>query len=58
MAHTAAGDVRADGVDGLGVQHQCRSMELASHVAAMSDREAVEDWGWKVGDTVESVFGV
>lgn len=45
------------GVDGEGYQHQCRDANNLWKVVAQSEANPIEPWGWKMRDTVESVFG-
>ncbi|KAI1436985.1 hypothetical protein GGR50DRAFT_158290 [Xylaria sp. CBS 124048] len=53
----AAGNIQAFGIDGHGVHHQCKDMTRMVAMARRGQTETFEDWGWKDGDTVESVFG-
>ena len=58
MAHDRAGYIKSNGVDGLGVVHQCRSTKHLWSVAGKSERKAVNLWGWMEGDEVGNVFGM
>ncbi|KAK7943558.1 Piwi domain family protein [Apiospora aurea] len=51
------GNIVLHGVDGLGVQHQCKDTKSLWDAARRSSKGSIQPWGWKAGDTVESVFG-
>ncbi|KAI0402435.1 hypothetical protein F4802DRAFT_368996 [Xylaria palmicola] len=52
-----AGNIEAYGIDGYGVHHKCKDTSRTIEMARRAKTETFEDWGWKDGDTVESVFG-
>ncbi|RWA07958.1 hypothetical protein EKO27_g7159 [Xylaria grammica] len=52
-----AGNIKAYGIDGYGVHHKCKDTTRMIEMARRGRTETFEDWGWKDGDTVESVFG-
>ncbi|KAI1427178.1 hypothetical protein F5Y12DRAFT_739106 [Xylaria sp. FL1777] len=52
-----AGNIKEYGIDGYGVHHKCKDMTRVIEMARRGRTETFEDWGWKDGDTVESVFG-
>ncbi|KAL8948068.1 MAG: hypothetical protein Q9183_007723 [Haloplaca sp. 2 TL-2023] len=43
-------------VDGKGFQHQCRDHSELKKVVERSEKQAVKEWNWRMGDTVESVW--
>ncbi|KAI9734740.1 MAG: hypothetical protein M1818_006727 [Claussenomyces sp. TS43310] len=47
------GDKHGWRIHGMGYQHQCRDTTLLFEM----DGETVEDWNWRQGDTLHSVFG-
>ena len=52
-----SGEVERSGVDGMGFQHPCRDDGLLWDISARSEEAAVKPWQWRMGDTIESVFG-
>ena len=57
MKYGDSGEVERSGVDGMGYQHQCRNSYLLWDISARSEEAAVKSWQWRMGDTIESVFG-
>ncbi|MCJ1439405.1 hypothetical protein MMC27_008799 [Xylographa pallens] len=51
------GDLIDHGVDGAGIQHQCRDVNHIWAAAEATERKAAPMWDHKPGDTVEMVFG-
>ncbi|TGJ81424.1 hypothetical protein E0Z10_g7336 [Xylaria hypoxylon] len=51
------GNIKKYGIDGYGVHHKCKDTTRMIEVARRGRTETFEDWEWKDGDTVESVFG-
>ncbi|KAK8053067.1 hypothetical protein PG996_012368 [Apiospora saccharicola] len=51
------GNIVLHGVDGLRVQHQCKDTGLLWDTARRSSHGSIPPWDFKVGDTVENVFG-
>ncbi|KAL8922103.1 MAG: hypothetical protein Q9172_003708 [Xanthocarpia lactea] len=43
-------------VDGEGYQHQCRDHSGLRRIVEQSEKQAVKEWVWRMGDTVESVW--
>jgi hypothetical protein len=43
-------------MDGEEYQHQCRDASPLWEVAARSEKTALKPWGWRMGDTIASVF--
>ncbi|RAL07364.1 uncharacterized protein BO97DRAFT_463928 [Aspergillus homomorphus CBS 101889] len=52
------GNIVGYGVDGEGTQHHCKDTRRVRDLIESSERDPVSPWGWKLGDTVESVFGL
>lgn len=57
MRYGDSGEVEETGVDGMGYQHRCRDSSLLWEVSARPEDVAVKPWDWRMGDTIESVFG-
>ncbi len=51
------GDIIDIGVDGAGVQHQCRDTGYIWAAAEATEQRPARSWEHKPGDTVELVFG-
>lgn len=51
-----AGEIEDFGIDGEGYTHECREPSLLFETVMSSEKDSVKKWGWKTGDTVESVF--
>ncbi len=43
-------------VDGEGYQHRCRDHSGLRRIVEQSEKQAVKEWDWRMGDTVESVW--
>ncbi|KAL8870429.1 MAG: hypothetical protein Q9174_003526 [Haloplaca sp. 1 TL-2023] len=43
-------------VDGEGYQHQCRDHSGIRRIVEQSEKQAVKEWDWRMGDTIESVW--
>ncbi|KAH8812247.1 hypothetical protein F5884DRAFT_784863 [Xylogone sp. PMI_703] len=52
-----AGNILRFGIDGENVPHKCKDRTRMWEVARRAQTETFEDWGWREGDTTESVFG-
>ena len=44
-------------VDGGNYKHHCKSTDFLFQKVAESERRPLKGWGWREGDTIESVFG-
>ncbi|KAL9046811.1 MAG: hypothetical protein Q9214_000453 [Letrouitia sp. 1 TL-2023] len=51
------GEIIKAEVNGHGYQHQCRDARSLWKASTKSAKADIEAWGWKSGDTIESVFG-
>ncbi|TGO32567.1 hypothetical protein BHYA_0306g00100 [Botrytis hyacinthi] len=52
-----SGYITGHGIDGAGVQHQCRDISHLWAIAEDTEQSAARMWDHEPGDTVESVFG-
>jgi hypothetical protein len=52
-----AGNIKAFGIDGIGVHHKCKDTTRMIQMARRTRTETFDAWDWQDGDTVERVFG-
>ena len=52
-----AGNIKAFGIDGVGIEHKCKDTSRIIDMARRTRTETFQPWEWQAGDTVESVFG-
>ncbi|KUL90711.1 hypothetical protein ZTR_00008 [Talaromyces verruculosus] len=55
--HFKNGSFRSYNIDGIGTWHQCRDQSLVRRKMIESKESMLERWDYKVGDTVQSVWG-